>query len=356
MRRDALQRCFFSGKNGVWFRKRTSVKPPVSVSLDAAAVVIGNAVPDGKKCPEALSSVIGWDEVRGRPIYHYSSSLERCELQHVTDDDSRQDLEGSDDEDAPPTLVDHSVLWNDRSRKRKVFGGDRRLRPLSGLLIDATVCGDEKEPLSTDNPNKSSESYLDIKQFKRQSSPPTTTSGAACGGNAEQQSSTFTVQASDQIRTLRRGLRCEESHTGVSERREDSNRQFEFDGDTKLPPKSHKRIKQLSSTRRGRSAPSCDDQNSLHKSLDTARQFFEKLAAQSLTLDTSGTPRQLTKRPCCRTRRARRLSSPNLTAEYGRYAQVCRESGVSPLPKQEYTTNRGEYFRTNELYDGFLDE
>jgi len=58
--------------------------------------------------------------------------------------------------------------------------------------------------------------------------------------------------------------------------------------------------------------------------------------------------------------RSLRAMSPSnylqLVQEYEQYTQACRASSVSPLAKAEYINNRAAYFRSKELYDGFLDE
>jgi hypothetical protein len=94
-------------------------------------------------------------------------------------------------------------------------------------------------------------------------------------------------------------------------------------------------------------------QPSSSTSLDAAKAFFERLdSQQKLTLDASDTPG----RACVRTRRAVHVQSDGIRKEYEHYAAATKASGVDPLSMEQYARNRAAFFRTGDMFDGFLDE
>jgi hypothetical protein len=101
--------------------------------------------------------------------------------------------------------------------------------------------------------------------------------------------------------------------------------------------------------------PAKDDvvsQPSSKTSVDAARAFFERLdSTQTLTLDASQSPGK----PTVRTRYMVSTDSQELQDEYDDYVEASRGTGVVPLSLQEYAENRSAYFRTKDMYDGFLD-
>jgi hypothetical protein len=348
MRPEVLQRCF-SGKSGVWLKKRPlHVKSFKCDNKANASIHVATTIADEdfKKCGIAqshCSSLIGWDEILGRPVYNYSSCLEGSEgnlLHNVTGDASPKELESADDKDSPTSSVDQ--IRNERSKKRKVFGGDRQRRPLTELVTTGDPCRDDESKLPQSDRQhtcvQSSTTTVVRTNWKEDERKVDNISGLAFPGQ---------VEFSD-----------EHFFTRTAERDFDENL-FEFGNIESAKriqaPRSRKRIIRNAYTPES-SSTLCTDQTSLHKSLDTARAFFERLTKHRLILDTNQTPKQLSKRPCCRTRRARRLSSPSFSEEFRCYVDACLASGVQPLGKQDYAMNRGEYFRAKELYDGFLDE
>jgi hypothetical protein len=93
-------------------------------------------------------------------------------------------------------------------------------------------------------------------------------------------------------------------------------------------------------------------QPSSKTSVDSARAFFQRLdSTQTLTLDASQSPGK----PTVRTRYMVSTDSQELQDEYEEYVQASSGTGVVPLSLQEYANNRSAYFRTKDMYDGFLD-
>jgi hypothetical protein len=94
-------------------------------------------------------------------------------------------------------------------------------------------------------------------------------------------------------------------------------------------------------------------QPSSSTSLEAAKAFFERLdSEQELTLDASDTPGKA----CVRTRRAIHIQSDGIRQEYEQYVAATKASGVDALAIAQYARNRAAFFRTGDMFDGFLDE
>lgn len=101
---------------------------------------------------------------------------------------------------------------------------------------------------------------------------------------------------------------------------------------------------------------------SSNTSLSAARRFFRQLDQEHhlsiATESKSPTPKRQRRTRVIKRSGKERSSCKDLQLdqEYKDYKAACEDSCVSPLPKAEYVSNRGAYFRSTELYDGLLDE
>lgn len=319
----------FGGKSGIWFRKRKLTDGPGHEFRTTSKSKILLGVSDhGEKnqkqsklsIPQAAlsrigasttSTLIGWDDVRCRPVYRESlgepHALNKC---RVDDDDNK--------DDSSTTILSNTNKSNQspdqRPTSKRTYGGARRPRALAD---DDHSVMDPTSP--TNNPlthNEQEEKF---------------------------ESNHQTITSSHQ--------------TAKTPPRNDDNSAFDFteevtnqlDRDTSKLPKI-----EIKTTPQQRAVGV-----SSMTSLSAARDFFRKLDrdhALTLTTEPSTSPRRRRSKRAGRSKRNVSHHRPQLLKEYSEYIAACQNSLVSPMTKEEYISNRRSVFRSTEIYDGFLDE
>mmetsp|Transcript_5932 Transcript_5932/g.9881 ORF Transcript_5932/g.9881 Transcript_5932/m.9881 type:complete len:325 (+) Transcript_5932:293-1267(+) len=91
-------------------------------------------------------------------------------------------------------------------------------------------------------------------------------------------------------------------------------------------------------------------------SISAAKAFFDRLDETELHVasSTNQTP-QASRHRSGRSIKGIDLHSTDLQREYEAYSSASQESGVPPIALAEYAKNRSGIFRPNEMFDGFLD-
>jgi len=97
------------------------------------------------------------------------------------------------------------------------------------------------------------------------------------------------------------------------------------------------------------------DQPTANSCIERARRYFDHLdSTEKLKVDMTDSP--IFSSRVTRTSRRVTISSPRIIREYKAYSEASSASGVSPLSKEDFARSRREFFRPNELFDGFLDD
>lgn len=368
----------FGGKAGIWLKKRkqsvavhpanedqenNKVTPPsiddnagTNVTVKPKETTVGGATTTTKQ-----RTVVGWDDVRCRPIYRETSSSSSSStssredndaienvLQETRDDGSSEDDDGSVEEEDREDV--HSTLLATRNDRKTRAYGSRKRKPASNLLSSLA-------PESNDN-------------RKRRHVPSKKQERAAAVMTPSINRMTFdlaTPQTAGPSNNICGALNSDTKATPLvplAKRKSTNNAQV-LKEEAKPKKKSLLGKKRTKQPQQPPALPSlaqldfCDEnvisQPSSTTSLAAARAFFERLdAQQKLTLDASGTPVAQGKK-VVRTRRAVHIHSDALREEYQEYAGATRATGVKPLSIKQYAVNRSAFFRNGDVYDGFLD-
>jgi hypothetical protein len=299
------KRCSFGGKEGVWWRHKSSEETyttsastpePTSFPVSDGPLVV----------KDTIDLKVEWDDMLARPIYHHSTRANQV----VSSDDERSDP--STREQPKPKRTKASFFQTRLPVRRiKTFGGRSR-RPLSLLLSDGYAT-----PLSASDDSDCSHRT----PGQDRSNAPT-----------DQQPGPI-------VRTLKSSPSNSENPPQVAS-------PYDFKIDASSTAGNGTRTTASSSTPLRPTATS---------SIRQAQDYFAHLDAScQLQLDASASPSR--KRPSLvRTSRKIQLSSPGFRLEYSQYANAIRELGVSPLAPDDYAKTRRALFRKNELFDGFVD-
>jgi len=354
----------FGGKAGIWLKKRKqSVANDVPSkqhkvtpqSVDAGSLVASN----GKVGVPQLTTtsypakriVVGWDDVRCRPIYKKTSSGASTSSTSVDETDDDESVEGvkearddvSNREDC--TMEDYRAVQssllvcssssNDaESRKTREYGSRKRRANLMHTSHDISKLKRQHVPKKKESFPVASFMTPSINRMSFDLATPQTGLGNICAAlNSEIKATPLDPLVSDDHKKVskqpKKGLLIKRKK--ATQQAMPSLAQLDFVDEN---------VRQPSST----------------TSLAAAKAFFERLdAQQKLTLDASGTPVMQGKR-CVRTRRAIHIESDSLREEYQEYAAATKATGIEPLSVEQYAVNRSAFFRTGDMYDGFLDE
>ena len=351
----------FGGKAGTWLRKKRKLSEEGKTMPKAAATTLTSSSSSSSLLKEddierRLSSgsgngsggtthqVIGWDDVRGRPIYH----LDPSKHGNASEDDEEDEID-SPARKLPYTKTQQNSSNNNiKSRKLRSYGGTRRNR-VSAELDDFEASFFESATTSS-NKTTTSEEQSELEELSANSESETeTTTIKGIGFGGAQQSSRRVSNVHEPSTSPLVNPTGSGSDSSVFEFCEDplepttkSSRTGSAKKNEECKTPTGGRVLSISST----------------TSLSAAREFFRKLDREHLAVaaeSSATTPRR--KRRGGRSRRT--MSSSNnlqLAQEYDDYTAACKASSVSPLPKADYVTNRGSFFRATEMYDGFLDE
>lgn len=382
----------FGGKAGIWLkRKKQSVIHPndnddgasskkvTPPSLNVASGTLSLVASTETTVEESTLNVganatqrtmVGWDDVRCRPVYMETSSW----------GPSTSSLEEEDEEEQPEARDDEQASDDDLSVGDKEEENDRDDVP-SSLLTTRNDNGSRKSRAYGSRKRKPSSNLL--------STHPHEPNNRKRQHISEKKKSTVASAAASAVMTPltnRMAFDLATPQTGAGTNKNicsalnsetkaaaapllpvpDTAYNTGPPKDTKLPKKKGPGV--LQRRKRAEKQPAVPpslsqldfvDENvsqpSSTTSLAAARAFFERLdSQQTLTLDASGTPHD-NKAKCVRTRRAIHVDSDSLQQEYQAYAASTRATGVEPLSVEQYAMNRSLFFRTGEMYDGFLD-
>jgi hypothetical protein len=363
----------FGGKAGIWLKKRKHRVHPNAAdvpleqhkkvtpqSVDNNTLVAKNDREDEAQLTRKATNltVIGWDDERCRPIYKETSPAstssgdegddEAMETTKEARDDSSDRDEGSD-KDNDCSVVVPSVLMQARgdneSRKTRAYGSRKR----------------KANSLSSHHDTKPKRQHVPKKETVACASMLTPSMNRTTFDLATPQTALGSICAALNSDTKATPL----DSLVVSDGNALSDKATKPTKEKKGPNFAVKRKKKNASAKQQHAAlPSLatldfTDENvsqpSSNTSLAAARAFFERLdAQQTLTLDSSGTPLAQGKK-CVRTRRAITTQSDSLREEYEQYASATKATGVEPLSLEQYAVNRSAFFRTGDMYDGFLD-
>ena len=361
----------FGGKAGIWLKKRkqgavhpandkaTHGKKMTPQTVDGNDALVTSKEKTEENLPakpnHAKRNVVGWDDLKCRPIYENSSTASTTSSTSVdeSDDDetvdpileSRDDVSGKnkrtvgDESAVESSLVVTSSSDNTESRKTRAYGSRKRKSNLSSSRHN--TCKLKRQHVSKKNKETVPVDVVMTPSMNSMTFDPITPQ-TGLGNNI-----------------------CAALNSVTKEALLDSLVSDVNSKDTK-PEKERKEI--LIKGRKKTKQPTMpllaeldfvDDDNvsqpSSTTSLSAAKAFFERLdAQQKLTLDASESP-VLQGKKCVRTRRAVHIQSDSLRQEYEEYVSATKATGVEPLSVEEYAVNRSAFFRTGDMYDGFLD-
>ena len=309
------KRCSFGGKEGVWWRHKSSEgashtaasRPEQSFALSAS---------DDRLVAEnnSIDLKVQWDDMLARPIYHRSTMVNQV----VSSEDDEPSSPSTPEVPNPKRAKASFFQRRTPVRRTKTFGGRSR-RPLSLLLSES-----DARPLTASDSSDRSQ-------------------GTSRGSNA-------TDLPLDPVMSGRPDSAPVQSPKTASP--------FDFhdgniDGLFRVPARCRRTRAQVVQTTSG-----TPQRPTATSSIQQAQEYFAHLDAScQLQLDDSISPRrQQQQRPSLvRTSRKLQLSSPGFRLEYSKYANASRELEVSPLAPQDYAKARRAFFRKNELFDGFVD-
>lgn len=323
------KRCSFGGKEGVWWRRKSldGTRTSTTASDDTtpenqAACPPLNATGVAVVVKESTSSSselqVEWDDALARPVYRRSGGSEPQQVVSSEDEEGSPSPSSSTPEQEPPHKRTKASFFSKipQVRRNKSFGGRATRRPLSLLLTE----GDDAV----------------------KSPPPglPTTSTA----DADSRSSDLFLQSVDSSITS--------EASPVYAASEESSPQAAGPFDFEI----HALVASGSKTVKTKAARKLTPQRpTATSSVKDAQEYFAHLDAScQLQLDSSYSSPQR-KGSLVRTNRKVPLNSPGFQQEYAKYAKASRELNVSPLPPAEYARSRRDFFRKNELFNGFVD-
>lgn len=313
----------YGGKSGTWFRKRKLNEGTASnaTSSSSSLQLVSRNEQNGFSCqpsvsrpletPGARSSVLlGWDDVRCRPVYKNK---------------------------------DEVVSRKKRSPENEI--------PTGAYLRKTTVQVSDK----SNRVQVQTHQGFPFKKERRSYGRPRKERKLSKGGHDTEQG---TVEASSEFLTATFISRSDFGNAGrASMQKEADSYDSVFDcqdGKTAEEIQGTKPKISCRTSRRG-AAQSV----SFNTSLSVAKDFFRRIDTQELTVsaEPSSSPRHNNTKAIGRSTRPVSWSTTRVLAEeYVEYAASCETFAVLPLPKASYITNRSSFFRSDEVYDGFLDE
>ena len=324
----------FGGKAGTWLRKKRKLSTGAGSKATLASTTTSVTNTKNLRCSTSTASeVIGWDDVRGRPIY-FSPTVDTTGTSSSGNDSSDSEVL----EPASPVVrklpYTEEKSVKPQTRKQRSYGGTRRSRVRADPddFDDVKVISSEPLSLYGSEENLSETKATDTLDFDEES--------AVKQASPRRVSMTGNVQENSQLFTSSSSLSVRSNTSSV----------FDFHEDDSLTPKdsSNNNSDECKTPKGGRVSVV-----SSKTSLSAAKLFFKTLDREHnlviATESNSPTPNRRRRRTTATRRRIGRSSSndPQWTQEYTDYRAACEASSVSPLPLLEVTT---------EMYDGFLDE
>ncbi|KAI2488955.1 hypothetical protein MHU86_26009 [Fragilaria crotonensis] len=307
----------YGGACGIFIKKRQRV---LTVATSCRTATSMRTV-----TPSPTALLVGWDDVKCRPIFEIASPSPTP----ISDEDN-------DDQHDSPISEQIQNKWNgEPTRKRqKAYGTQKRdnFFPEAPKLtgVSAKVTGHKALPV------RSSPDAQATKKCSTFASPPIVEE-SICDAldSSRKQVATRSEPCNLPLTTavvvptsVTDGMVLKKRRRSNKPKVEISTTELDFVEDTKQPTST--------------------------TSVTAAKAFFDRLDSVELQLDASQTPLVHTKR-CGRTQKEVDLRDGNLQREYEIYSVASRQSGVTPIPLVEYAQNRSDIFRRFEMFDGFLD-
>lgn len=346
----------YGGKAGIWLKKRKrQVVPNVDDKPSSQQHKKVTPLHDIVllEDPRNLSSrtIIGWDDVRCRPIYEATSeftapidrlgdkTMEDMDATHISDEAHLTPDASSEKISAVNVSSDWHV-----SKRARAYGSRKRKPDLPEEHVQR-----KRTHVST-AVNKGFVASMSIGTHSLNhiaydlATPQRVLSSICSALNSDTKATPLSRAAEDDV------------FSDVAEhkkpRKERRRKGFAFRKKQTVSTHRESKLQVLAQL-------NCVDDNvpvgqpSSSTSLDAAKAFFERLdSEQQLTLDASNSPGKA----CVRTRRAIHMQSDGIRQEYKQYAAATKACGVDPLAMEQYARNRATFFRTRDMFDGFLDE
>lgn len=143
-------RCSFGGKSGTWLRKKrklssrpvresnTTLESKLRTDDTTATAAATTTFPTSlRRSANTVSEVIGWDDVRGRPIYGNPTTIDATSTSGSSNGNDSSDSEmepASPDRWLPHTQEKDTInetlstIKTSKTRKQRSYGGKRRNR------------------------------------------------------------------------------------------------------------------------------------------------------------------------------------------------------------------------------------
>jgi hypothetical protein len=355
----------YGGKAGIWLKKRKRQVVPNAGDIPSSqqhkkVIPVQDGVMEDQR-NSITRTLIGWDDVRCRPIYKEAS--EATATSDGLDDEPMEQAvefthtEISDEDDHTPDLsTEESSGFNVSSephvsKKARAYGSRKRANPPDEDHVERNHVERKRAHVSTAvNKGRVASTLMPMVTPSNNHIPydlvtPQRVFSSICSAlNSDTKATPLGRSVDDDV------------SFGVTEHKKEEQKKKVFAFGRKKG----------ASSRRGSTLPVLAEldfvdkvnvplvgQPSSSTSLDAAKAFFERLdSQQKLTLDASDTPGKA----CVRTRRAIHVQSHGIRQEYEQYAAATKASGVDPLSMEQYARNRVAFFRTGDMFDGFLDE
>ena len=308
----------YGGACGIFIKKRQGVLSVETSCLSASSI--------RTITPSPTALLVGWDDVKCRPIFEIASPSPTP----ISDEDN-------DDEDKSPTTEQIQNKWNrEPARKRhKAYGTQKRdnffPEATKFTVVSAKITGRKTLP------HRSSPAAQAAKKCSTFASPPFVEESICDALDSSRKQTSTRSEPCNPALTTSVVVPTTVTDGMVLKKRRRSNKPKVEIATTELDFVEHTR--QPTST----------------TSVSAAKAFFDRLDSVQLQLDASQTPHVHTKR-CGRTQKQVDLRDDDLQREHEIYSMASRQSGVTPIPLAEYAHNRSDIFRRHEMFDGFLDE
>ena len=381
----------YGGKPGIWLKKRTRASVAPSCSKQPSQLQSITLIPEDndsatdskddsctdKNVTSSKLKIIGWDDALCRPIYQGA-----VDPPTDTDDaDAKYKTTGEENEltDIEENRMDDTMIKKQsegngkRSNRRSKYGSRKRsMVDLSGteqgngldipLPKKQIMEASNSRRVSNGSPNRETSASTaaavcpssELKDPFTVASPFPVTHSICLTLNSETKKITLSGTGTGDVDFSNT---CRTSHITKEVLVNDVSPNSEAINDpTKQPPASRRPKQELTGTVFEFVDEPVHQQPSSTTSVNAAKAFFARLdTTQKLVIDGSNSP-QMPGQRCVRTTRTTNMANPTLKDEYDRYSAASIESGVKPLSIKEYAVNRGTYFRTSDMFDGFLDD
>lgn len=337
----------YGGAGGHIFIKRR--KPPPTI--DTTATTTTTTTKPHTNISRSVTpspTNIGWDEIKCRPIFEGAPVSNSEE----SDDDFDDRMEHNDDDDKKSLVVEVTPKEEDQwigetaGRKKKTYGNRRKCEVFFPETTRPVVVAKSFGAKTAVSKKKALPPSPESTKDCRPSFPfasPAPVNGSICDAlnSARKPTASATAECCDKEHNESLRGKKESSTTMLKKRKRSAQakergnpRGFEFTDDKQQQQQPN------SST-----------------SVSNAKAFFDHLDANhELQVVCQNNVDHATPQP--RKRAYRSINKPNmedLKEEYQAYSKASHESGVVPISIEDYNMNRSQFYRPNEMFDGFLE-